>query len=395
MVDFAASVEPEVLEGLKGVFGGLEIGGRASIDAEERGAILNELDGNSYKLTAGGSLSNTLVALSLLCSERQRYQHTDPQELGADNRRRSVSIACSLGSDPLGEFYRTQLMKADVQVLSEAGEGGTTGSVIVLTTPDAHRTMLSCWGTSATLPYDDTMDEAIAGSGLLVIEGYLWEMPETIASIRRALATAKRHGVTVALTASDASCVHRHGDAFWALLREGLVDVLLANRAEVLAMTGLEKGERERAVRELGRYAKLVVMTDGSHGAYLMRDGKLALVPPHWSACKPVDTCGAGDAFAAGCLYGLLHGAELPVIGAMGARVASVVISHTGARLSDADARLILQEPLFTPEGSSATSFDVPGISGNDPLCIMPVTPVVESDSTQTPKTHLRRVREQ
>jgi sugar/nucleoside kinase (ribokinase family) len=51
-----------------------------------------------------------------------------------------------------------------------------------------------------------------------------------------------------------------------------------------------------------------------------------------------VDTCGAGDAYAAGVLYSLLRGVSLPQSGAFGARVASAVISRYGARLCEEDA---------------------------------------------------------
>eukprot|EP00241_Pyramimonas_parkeae_P002025 CAMPEP_0114247574 /NCGR_PEP_ID=MMETSP0058-20121206/13096_1 /TAXON_ID=36894 /ORGANISM="Pyramimonas parkeae, CCMP726" /LENGTH=487 /DNA_ID=CAMNT_0001360891 /DNA_START=366 /DNA_END=1829 /DNA_ORIENTATION=+ len=350
MVDFAAVVEPELLEDLKTVVPDLEVGGRTCVDAEGRGKVITTLDEHSYKTSAGGSLSNTLVALSRLSSAE--CASTSGAECEEAEKKVDVSIACSLGPDYLGEFYRTKLKKAGVQVLSEPGEGGTTGSVIVLTTPDAQRTMLSCWGTSATLDYDDALDQAVASADMLVVEGYLWEMPETIASIKRALVTAKKSGVTVALTASDRSCVDKHRDEFWELLRSGSVDVFFANAAEAEAMTGLPHSDRREAVAELGKHAKVVVVTDGSHGSYLMRGSEFAHVPPHWLPHPPVDTCGAGDAYAAGCLYGIMHGCELHQVGCMGARVASVVIGHTGARLSVADAQMLLKEDLFRTAGT-------------------------------------------
>jgi sugar/nucleoside kinase (ribokinase family) len=47
------------------------------------------------------------------------------------------------------------------------------------------------------------------------VEGYLWEIPETIEAIARACEAAHRQGVLVALTASDVSCVKRHHQQFW------------------------------------------------------------------------------------------------------------------------------------------------------------------------------------
>jgi sugar/nucleoside kinase (ribokinase family) len=362
-VDFSARVEESFLDGLitDAVCTDLENGGRCCVDAEQRGAVLTALEGNSYKLSAGGSLSNTLVALSRLVEQHSKWtrEHaaagvvvTDQQQGEESAAPVNVSIACSLGPDPLGDFYRTKVKHYGVHVLSEPGDGGTTGSVIVLTTPDAQRTMLSCWGTSASLPYDQTLDDAVAASDVLVIEGYLWEMPETIRSIKRALRTAKANGVTVAFTASDRTCVERHGDEFWQLLRSGDVDVLFCNREEALAMTGaapdgLVAGAASETVDALAKHASTVIVTDGSQGAYLRRGDERVHVPPHWLDSPPVDTCGAGDAYAAGCLFGMLQGRALPAVGAMGARVASLVIAQAGARLSERDARMLMQDPLF------------------------------------------------
>jgi sugar/nucleoside kinase (ribokinase family) len=41
---------------------------------------------------------------------------------------------------------------------------------------------------------------------------------------------------------------------------------------------------------------------------------------------------GAGDLYSAGFLYGLTHGAPLPVCGRIGSLAAAEVIAHIGAR---------------------------------------------------------------
>ena len=55
---------------------------------------------------------------------------------------------------------------------------------------------------------------------------------------------------------------------------------------------------------------------------------EVAAVPPE----KLVDTTGAGDAYAAGLLYGLSRDFDLAKAGALGSIAASEVISHFGAR---------------------------------------------------------------
>lgn len=82
-------VDDEFLERL-----GLEKGTRKVINHEERGKVLRAMDGCSYKAAAGGSLSNSLVALARLGGQ--------PIAGPALN----VGMAGSIGSDPLGGFYR-------------------------------------------------------------------------------------------------------------------------------------------------------------------------------------------------------------------------------------------------------------------------------------------------
>lgn len=82
-------VDEEFLERL-----GLEKGTRRVVNHEERGKVLSAMDGCSYKAAAGGSLSNSLVALSRLGS------------LPVGGPVLNVAMAGSVGSDPLGGFYR-------------------------------------------------------------------------------------------------------------------------------------------------------------------------------------------------------------------------------------------------------------------------------------------------
>ena len=80
------------------------------------------------------------------------------------------------------------------------------------------------------------------------------------------------------------------------------------------------------------------------------------MVPPFWSSSKPVDTCGAGDGYAAGLLYGWLSAMSAADMGRCGARVASAVIAEQGGTLTAEDAFELL-EALQTPQPGSLTRF--------------------------------------
>lgn len=68
---------------------------------------------------------------------------------------------------------------------------------------------------SSTVSFDPVLAGAIAKSRVLIVEGYLWEISQTIEAIAQACDAARRQGVLVALTASDVSCVTRHRPQFW------------------------------------------------------------------------------------------------------------------------------------------------------------------------------------
>ena len=82
------------------------------------------------------------------------------------------------------------------------------------------------------------------------------------------------------------------------------------------------------------------------HKPDYVRRVAIQVIPPYWSANAPLDTCGAGDAFAAGVLYAFLSGFGVAAMGRAGARVASTVISQRGAGLTPEDAQRLTVEVL-------------------------------------------------
>ncbi|CAM8976542.1 unnamed protein product [Rhodiola kirilowii] len=338
MVDFSGMVDDEFLERL-----GLEKGTRKVVNHEERGRVLQAMDGCSYKAAAGGSLSNTLVALARLGGKPYG---------GAPL---NVAMTGSIGSDPLGGFYRSKLRRANVSFLSEAVKDGTTGTVIVLTTPDAQRTMLSYQGTSSAINYDSCLASIVAKTKILIVEGYLFEFPDTIKSIAKACQDAHKNGALVAVTASDVSCIERHYDDFWEII-ENYADIVFANSTEAKAFCDYSSDENPMsAARYLSHFVPLISVTDGPKGSYIGVKGEAIFIPP--SPCVPVDTCGAGDAYASGILYSILRGlADLKGMGDLAAKVAAIVVGQQGTRLRVPDAANVAQSLAFQMENSAVGS---------------------------------------
>nr|XP_023928409.1 uncharacterized protein LOC112039739 isoform X1 [Quercus suber]XP_023928411.1 uncharacterized protein LOC112039739 isoform X2 [Quercus suber] len=338
MVDFSGMVDDEFLNKL-----GLEKGTRKVVNHEERGRVLQAMDGCSYKAAAGGSLSNSLVALARLGS----------RPIGGPAL--NVAMAGSVGSDPLGGFYRTKLHRANVQFLSAPIKDGTTGTVIVLTTPDAHRTMLSYQGMPSTVNYDPSLASIVSKTNILVVEGYLFEFPDTIKTITKACEEARRCGALVAVTASDVSCIERHYDDFWEIIGNH-ADIVFANSDEARALCHFASKESPiSATRYLSHFVPLISVTDGPRGSYIGVKGEAVYIPP--SPCVPVDTCGAGDAYASGMLYGILRGvSDLKGMGTLASRVAATVVGQQGTRLRVQDAVELAESFAFHYDSSTIRS---------------------------------------
>ena len=103
----------------------------------------------------------------------------------------------------------------------------------------------------------------------------------------------------------------------------------MPNAVELEFLTGEpDYGKGADLMIEMG--VKIVAVKLGSKGCYVT-DGreKLRIEPFN---VKVVDTTGAGDAFCAGFLYGLIHGKSLYECGYLGNFVASRSVMKMGAR---------------------------------------------------------------
>lgn len=113
-----------------------------------------------------------------------------------------------------------------------------------------------------------------------------------------------------------------------------LANVLKLNDGELLTISkplGLSGTQRDQLQQLVERFSlKLVALTRGSLGALLVNDeGESSDHPGQPTGIA--DTVGAGDAFTAALVLGLLHGRPLNEINAHANRVAAWVCSQPGA----------------------------------------------------------------
>ncbi|HEY0386454.1 MAG TPA: carbohydrate kinase family protein [Pyrinomonadaceae bacterium] len=113
-----------------------------------------------------------------------------------------------------------------------------------------------------------------------------------------------------------------------------LIDVLISSKEFPQRLTGISN-ERAALVELKARYGfPIVGMTLGARGALLYSEGVFLASPAYAvpGACR--DTTGAGDAFHAGFLYGLLCGEELETSLRLANATAALKCRALGARTS-------------------------------------------------------------
>ena len=80
-------------------------------------------------------------------------------------------------------------------------------------------------------------------------------------------------------------------------------------------------------------FCDTVIIKLGKKGSLIKHDGKVYQIP--CVKAKAIDTTGAGDAYAAGILYGLANDCDIEIAGEIGSLIAAKVVEKIGARLDD------------------------------------------------------------
>jgi sugar/nucleoside kinase (ribokinase family) len=306
LLDVIAMVNDEQLTQV-----GLDKGSMTLVDLATANAVQASMA--APRFVSGGSVANTTAGIA---------------ELGG-----AAGFVGAVADDEVGRTYAQNLRAAGVEFEphvseSAAGDGLGTGRCIVLITGDADRTMGTYLGAASTLSPAGVPEDFVGRASILLLEGYLWDVPAAKEAMRHAAATAHAADGSVALSLSDPFCVERHQREFLDLLLDD-VDILLGNEEEVTMLFAAASYQSALAAAE--ETGLLVVVTRGAQGATVLTARGPQEVPAA-EVERVVDTTGAGDLFAAGFLFGLTHGMGPEESTRLGGLCAAEVISHTGAR---------------------------------------------------------------
>ncbi len=279
------------------------------VDEPTMDVLISSLDDLSPTRMSGGSAANTLIAI---------------QGFGAN-----TFYSCKVASDETGQHFLNDLSRSGVKTNENAAATeGKSGRCLVLITPDAERSMNTFLGISSHLSQIELDETALAASKYFYVEGYMSSAAGSRDAAISAREMAEAAGVKTAISLSDPSMVDFFREPLEQILGNG-VDHLFCNEEE--ALTWARTDRLDIATTELKDVARNLSITLGAKGSLAVSQHSQSLVEGF--SAEAVDTTGAGDIYAGGCLYGWTQGMSPEQSAALGNFAAARLVGAYGARL--------------------------------------------------------------
>ena len=286
---------------------GLNKGTMTLIDTERAEALYGAM-GPAVEVS-GGSAANTMAGIA---------------SLGG-----AGGFIGKVRNDQLGGIFAHDIRAGGTAFSAQpATDGPPTARCLIFVTPDAQRTMATYLGVSVQFGPQDLDLDFLRSAKVVYLEGYLWDAEPAKKAFLEASKAAHAAGRKVALSLSDPFCVERHRGAFRHLI-EGHVDILFGNEAEITSL--FEVDDFDSGLQQARGHCDVIALTRSEKGSVVL-SGEEVHVVDAISVGPVVDTTGAGDAYAAGFLYGYTQGFSLYRCGELGSLCAGEAISHMGPR---------------------------------------------------------------
>jgi len=297
----------------------VEKGVMTLVDEKRQVELMKAIDMKRSKMSGGGSAGNTVVAIN---------------QLGGKS-----FYSCLVAHDDLGHFFLKDLERNGVHtnLKFEDCPPGHTGRCLVMTSPDAQRTMNTFLGVSSFLSPAHLDEEAIKNSSYVYLEGYLVSSPKGLEAMKEAKKIAERNKVSVALTFSDPSMTKYFSKQMEEIVGAS-VDLLFCNEEEAMIFTGTDFISDAR--EKLRGLAKRFAITLGANGALIFDGDTFIEIEPY--KVRAIDTNGAGDMFSGAFMYGITHQHSFAEAGKLASLASSRVVEQWGPRMQPDQVKKVL-----------------------------------------------------
>lgn len=290
-------------------------------------------------LVANGLNKGTMTLIDPVTADSLYAKMGPGVECSGGSAANTIAVLSSMGGqgafigkvrdDELGKVFGHDIRAAGVAFDTPAAANGVaTARCLIFVTSDAQRTMQTYLGACVDLGPDDVDKDVIAAAKVTYLEGYLWDPEQAKKAFIKAADAAHEANREVSLSLSDPFCVDRHRGSFHDLVNDH-VDILFANEEEIKALYQVKTFDE--ALQKVRGHCKIAALTRGAQGSIVITGDEVHVVDAE-AVDRVVDTTGAGDAYAAGFLYGYTQGKGLADCARLGGIASAEVISHYGAR---------------------------------------------------------------
>jgi sugar/nucleoside kinase (ribokinase family) len=297
---------------------GGEKGGMVLVNANEMSAIVSHL-GTAPTLSSGGSAANATL---------------NATRLGL-----RTTFLGKLGNCETAAAYRARFAELGIDT-SRFKQGDVPNArSLIMTTPDAERTMRTDLGAAMTLSPAEVTAADFAGCHHTHMEGYL-VFNEALADA--VLSAARSAGCTISVDLASFEVINATRPWIFKQLASG-IDIVFANEDEIRALFEDETTPFDELARRLASHGVLAAVKIGKDGAWIAKGDELHRIEPV-AVAEVVDTNGAGDSWAAGFLSAYLRGASLPLCGKIASHVGAETVKHLGPIIPDATFKVLAQK---------------------------------------------------
>lgn len=243
----------------------------------------------------------------------------------------------AVGNDWGAPYFEANLQECGVAPFLQQ-KIGSTGKILALVTPDSQRTFCADLGVSSECDAWERI--ALSESRIFFATSITLAGDFSVSRLgMRYLEACRKMGKRVAISLENPPLVSHHRKRLLAISKK-YADALFMNCDEAESLLG-EAHERKL----LGLKPKIpIYLKKGKQGSVLFLHKKTHRIPAIDG--KVVDTTGAGDAYAAGVLYGLSRGYSAPGSGKLGSMLATKVIQKVGAGIPLAHTRIRIAHNL-------------------------------------------------
>jgi sugar/nucleoside kinase (ribokinase family) len=232
-----------------------------------------------------------------------------------------------VGDDELGQRALAELVRAGVEPAVSVDPARPTGICIVLVDVDGERTMVPSAGANAALGEAAVPVNLIEPPAMLHVSGYALFTAGSRPAAFDAFARARAAGCAISVDAASTAPLADVGPhRFLSWIGPNLL--VFANREEAGLLTGV--AEPIAAARILGRQCGEAIVKCGADAAVWSDGADVVEVPV--ARAVPIDSTGAGDAFAAGVLAARTAGGDVDAALRAGHALAGRAIAQVGAR---------------------------------------------------------------